>query len=87
MDYICSCFGVFRYKQSDEHNSIVDECPICLDNKELILLKKCKHAFCINCIQNWFIKSGVKYPSCPICRKQIKWTKSRFRNYLSIEVY
>ncbi|XP_044130439.1 E3 ubiquitin-protein ligase DTX3L [Bufo gargarizans] len=39
-----------------------EKCPICLDQmKNKKVLKKCKHEFCADCLQQW-----VK-PVCPVC--------------------
>ena len=86
------CFGSKKIKTSA---TLVDECPVCLETTELFLLKNCKHAFCSDCIQQWFITSNdsnvfnpnVFNPTCPLCRKRVMWKKNRFKNYLSIEVY
>ena len=49
------CFGSKKIKTSA---TLVDECPVCLETTELFLLKNCKHAFCSDCIQQWFITSN-----------------------------
>ncbi|KAL2321308.1 hypothetical protein Fmac_030277 [Flemingia macrophylla] len=47
------------------------ECAVCLSKFEdvevLRLLPKCKHAFHIDCIDNWL----EKHSSCPICRHRL----------------
>ncbi|KAG2718394.1 hypothetical protein I3760_03G218000 [Carya illinoinensis] len=47
------------------------ECVVCLSKFEdieiLRLLPKCKHAFHIDCIDNWL----EKHASCPICRHRV----------------
>ncbi|XP_041006572.1 E3 ubiquitin-protein ligase ATL42-like [Juglans microcarpa x Juglans regia] len=47
------------------------ECSVCLSKFEdaeiLRLLPKCKHAFHIECIDNWL----VKHSSCPLCRHRV----------------
>ncbi|XP_060211532.1 E3 ubiquitin-protein ligase ATL42-like [Lycium barbarum] len=47
------------------------ECAVCLSSFEdvevLRLLPKCKHAFHINCIDQWL----EKHSSCPLCRHKI----------------
>ena len=47
------------------------ECSVCLskfeDTEMLRLLPKCKHAFHIDCIDNWLIK----HSSCPLCRHKV----------------
>lgn len=63
----------------------VQECPICLDTKPLIRLKKCKHHFCVDCIEEWFTTVDA-YPTCPICRETVTFNKKKFINYYTIEV-
>ncbi|KAG2713068.1 hypothetical protein I3760_04G157100 [Carya illinoinensis] len=47
------------------------ECSVCLSKFEdaeiLRLLPKCKHAFHVECIDNWL----VKHSSCPLCRHKV----------------
>jgi E3 ubiquitin-protein ligase ATL6/9/15/31/42/55 len=47
------------------------ECAVCLskfeDTEILRLLPKCKHAFHIDCIDNWL----EKHSSCPLCRHKV----------------
>ncbi|KAM7277246.1 hypothetical protein ACFE04_019112 [Oxalis oulophora] len=48
------------------------ECAVCLSKFEdievLRLLPKCKHAFHINCVDQWL----EKHSSCPLCRVKVK---------------
>jgi len=44
----------------------MEECPICKDDKELIILN-CGHKFCNECITTWLKKSST----CPMCRRVI----------------
>ncbi|XP_015060718.1 E3 ubiquitin-protein ligase ATL42-like [Solanum pennellii] len=48
------------------------ECAVCLSKFEdvevLRLLPKCKHAFHINCIDQWL----EKHSSCPLCRHKVR---------------
>ncbi|XP_052180998.1 E3 ubiquitin-protein ligase ATL42-like [Diospyros lotus] len=47
------------------------ECPVCLSKFEdieiLRLLPKCKHAFHVNCVDQWL----EKHSSCPLCRQKV----------------
>ncbi|KAL6974437.1 RING-type E3 ubiquitin transferase [Sarracenia purpurea var. burkii] len=47
------------------------ECSVCLSRFEdieiLRLLPKCKHAFHINCVDQWL----EKHSSCPLCRRKV----------------
>ncbi|EPS66214.1 hypothetical protein M569_08563, partial [Genlisea aurea] len=47
------------------------ECCVCLNRFEdvevLRLLPKCKHAFHIDCIDNWL----EKHATCPLCRRRV----------------
>ena len=47
-------------------------CTICYSEiKNTIMLHKCNHSFCSDCIHTWldFKKSSGQIPSCPNCRK------------------
>jgi hypothetical protein len=39
------------------------ECPICMETKNNIVITKCKHKFCMDCV------SSVKSGKCPYCRQ------------------
>ena len=62
-----------RHKTTD----IIDDCPVCLENKTIIILK-CNHKVCNNC---WFTitKKGFgndeHKPLCPLCRNLNDWSK------------
>lgn len=70
------CFNIFKKK-----NRLVDECPICFETKELIVLKKCKHNFCKDCINGWILINDNK-TNCPLCRCRI--SKSKYPNYYTM---
>ena len=57
------------------------ECAICLskfkDTEFLRLLPKCKHAFHIDCIDNWL----GKHSSCPLCRHKVSATDPTIFTY------
>jgi hypothetical protein len=54
-----------------------DDCPICLENKNIIVLK-CNHSVCNECWYN-ITKRGFGEddynPLCPICRNLNDWKK------------
>ncbi|KAH7853081.1 hypothetical protein Vadar_033029 [Vaccinium darrowii] len=56
------------------------ECAICLSKFEdieiLRLLPKCKHAFHINCVDQWL----ENHSSCPLCRQKINTEDLRYTN-------
>ncbi|PSS01908.1 E3 ubiquitin-protein like [Actinidia chinensis var. chinensis] len=57
------------------------ECSVCLSKFEdveiLRLLPKCKHAFHIDCVDQWL----EKHSSCPLCRHKISAEDLAFLNY------
>ncbi|PSS15577.1 E3 ubiquitin-protein like [Actinidia chinensis var. chinensis] len=57
------------------------ECAVCLSKFEdieiLRLLPKCKHAFHIDCVDQWL----EKHSSCPLCRHKISAEDLAFLNY------
>lgn len=63
--------------------TIMNECPICLKEKVLVSLKRCKHYFCVECITKW-VSSNVE-PTCPLCRNDIIIIK-KFKNYYAVEI-
>ncbi|KAA1087067.1 hypothetical protein PGT21_021070 [Puccinia graminis f. sp. tritici] len=50
-----------------ERSQEIPDCPICLDqcSEPYCQLKKCKHCFCVSCIDEWFTKNNT----CPMCRE------------------
>ena len=65
-----------RHKITD----IIEECTVCLDNKNIIILK-CNHHICNEC---WFkiTEKGFRddddeiyKPLCPLCRNINDWSK------------
>lgn len=53
---------------------IKDDCPICMENKDMIEVSCEKHNVCIDC---WKQMSATQHPplKCPLCRRSI-WSKS-----------
>lgn len=53
---------------------ILDDCPICMENKDMIQISCGKHNVCIDCWKH-MSKLTNKYPlTCPMCRESIwKW--------------
>ena len=62
------CYGLLKKK-----TRIIDECPICFEDRELVRLERCNHLFCDECIDEWITKSGV-VKECPLCRSELKYT-------------
>ena len=64
----------------------IDSCPICMcrvSKQKIASVDKCKHAFCIECIENWTKKQNT----CTICRVHFNnifvdnsWKEVRVRN-------
>ncbi len=50
----------------EKNNYLIDECPICMDEKHLVK-SKCRHQICKECWKTIIIK--IK--TCPYCRKLI----------------
>lgn len=57
---------------------IKEDCPICMDNKDIIQLS-CdgKHKLCIDCWKKIAEMDGPNSSTCPICREAIWWRKSK----------
>lgn len=53
-------------RRTQPNSTLVDTCPICLDEKKVIPLK-CTHRMCVSCVHKWFDTKGE---TCPICRCQ-----------------
>ena len=61
----------------------LDDCPICLDEKAIIQLQPCSHAFCPACIDTWIqqrssfaqtLRTGCSITTCPLCRAGVQDT-------------
>ncbi|KAI3423057.1 RING-type domain-containing protein [Psidium guajava] len=50
-----------------------DECGICMDGFNKMVLPSCGHSMCINCFRDWNGRSR----SCPFCRDSLKRVSSR----------
>ncbi|KAK9334197.1 hypothetical protein V1520DRAFT_330556 [Lipomyces starkeyi] len=49
-----------RYKESPEDDEDVDKCAICLEVPNIFgLLLNCDHVFCLSCMREWRITSGM----------------------------
>ncbi|XWS47844.1 hypothetical protein CRYUN_Cryun13aG0020000 [Craigia yunnanensis] len=57
-----------KRKVSDVELEREDECGICLEPCNKIVLPNCCHAMCINCYRDWSLRSE----SCPFCRGSLK---------------
>ena len=50
------------------------DCPVCLENKDMIEITCGKHAVCLNCWKEWSTTSKESPLTCPLCRESIwKW--------------
>jgi hypothetical protein len=54
---------------------VKDECPICLENKDMVLISCKKHKVCIECWKTASETENRPIPlTCPLCRESIwKW--------------
>ncbi|TYJ42292.1 hypothetical protein E1A91_A03G078600v1 [Gossypium mustelinum] len=57
-----------KRKVSDMELEREDECGICLEPCNKVVLPNCCHAMCINCYRDWSLRSE----SCPFCRGSLK---------------
>ena len=51
---------------------VKDDCLICYQNSG-ILITKCKHNYCIDCILKWYIHTKKE---CPYCRSELNLGES-----------
>ncbi|XP_023636552.1 uncharacterized protein LOC17883162 isoform X2 [Capsella rubella] len=49
-----------------------EECGICLEIRNKVVLPTCNHSMCMNCYRNWRARSQ----SCPFCRGSLKRVNS-----------
>ncbi|KAK4754436.1 hypothetical protein SAY87_002540 [Trapa incisa] len=63
-----------EYKQYNPDIEIAreDECGICMELNNKIVLPNCNHALCLKCYRQWRIRSQ----SCPFCRDSLKRVSS-----------
>ncbi|KAI4338900.1 hypothetical protein MLD38_023907 [Melastoma candidum] len=70
-----------KYKKSDEHDrgkhveidsEIDEECGICMEIDNKIVLPHCSHSMCMKCYRSWRARSQ----SCPFCRDSLKRVNS-----------
>ena len=54
---------------------VKDDCPICMENKDMIQISCGKHTLCIDCWKQMAEKHDGPIPlTCPLCRESIwKW--------------
>jgi hypothetical protein len=57
--------------QMGKHNTsdIIEDCPVCLENKKMIILK-CNHKMCNDC---WYHITNNIENLCPLCRNLNHW--------------
>jgi hypothetical protein len=63
------CMEHFRRRDEDERNSLSDidvereeECGICLEMNNKVVLPNCTHAMCLRCYQDWY---AWNFSFCP----------------------
>ncbi|CAN8278044.1 unnamed protein product [Cochlearia groenlandica] len=70
-----------RYRSKDEKEKVKlseidiereEECGICMELNNMVVLPSCAHSLCIKCYRNWHGRSE----SCPFCRDSLKRVKS-----------
>lgn len=47
------------------------DCPVCLENKDMVQISCEKHRVCLQCWKRWSEKSEQTPLTCPLCRKGI----------------
>jgi hypothetical protein len=57
----------YSIKNNKQINASSKECPICYEEKELVIATECKHIFCFECITTNLSISN----NCPCCRASI----------------
>jgi hypothetical protein len=50
-------------------NKKEEQCPICLEKKEVVTVSCQKHSFCLECWKN-YTETNIKI-TCPLCRENI----------------
>lgn len=64
---------IAEIKRSENVDTAVNECIICLEGKPTMVLLPCRHQ--ITCERCWFIwAEGPSKPKCPKCKKVVKQT-------------
>jgi hypothetical protein len=48
-----------------------DDCPVCMQNKDMILINCERHKFCLDCWKEWSENSKETPLKCPLCRESI----------------
>ncbi|KAL4296037.1 hypothetical protein GQ457_12G031370 [Hibiscus cannabinus] len=70
-----------RYRKKDELRSgelfqidfeRENECGICMEMRDMVVLPNCSHSMCLNCYRDWHGRSE----SCPFCRDSLKRVES-----------
>ncbi|XP_064965622.1 E3 ubiquitin-protein ligase AIRP2-like isoform X2 [Musa acuminata AAA Group] len=69
------CMERYRRRDEDERKQLSEidvereeECGICMEMNNKIILPKCSHAMCIKCYREWNSRSQ----SCPFCRDSLR---------------
>ncbi|KAL6992590.1 E3 ubiquitin-protein ligase airp2 [Sarracenia purpurea var. burkii] len=73
------CMERYRRRDDEEHKQCSDidiereeECGICMEMNNKIVLPNCCHAMCLKCYRDWCTRSQ----SCPFCRDSLKRVNS-----------
>lgn len=72
------CALRYRRKDVDERGEFVElerereeECGICMEMNNKVILPNCSHSLCLKCYQDWYSRSQ----SCPFCRDSLDGVK------------
>ena len=58
-----------NYKLENIKVNDIDKCSIRMETTDKMIMTKCNHNYCFDCISHWFKTSGSN--NCPYCRKNI----------------
>ena len=54
-------------------NDLQEECLMCLQDKDVLIEAPCGHAFCNDCMVEWYGQTFIRMEGikgCPICRRK-----------------
>ncbi|CAO2825163.1 unnamed protein product [Amaranthus hypochondriacus] len=60
-----------KYKLMELEKEIDEECGICMEINDMLVLPYCNHSLCSKCYKDWSARSQ----SCPFCRDSLKGVK------------
>jgi hypothetical protein len=71
---MCKCCAILVGKI--KFLEVKGDCPVCLENKDMVEISCGKHTVCLECWKDWSEKSNQFPLTCPLCRESIwKWKR------------